>query len=376
MSSSPDHPALASFDSFQALPPDRIVALLRSGGRAEATLGERIRIFLMMGRLRTCVVGYLCFVLGHAYTGAPLDARFAFGAFLCVVATFASNIYNTCSDLEEDARNLPGRMYLLAKFGWRPLCWSMLWLAVVVIGGGALLGPWPAAMAAISMLFIHQYSFRPVRGKARSILGPFVFAQAVYLAYLFALAVGDGPVLDALLSMAGAAGAADPAAADLARRSLAMLAYVTVWFMAKAIFKNVPDWEGDREAGVWTTASVFPSRYAASMAAAVATIAVYVGIAVLVALRLEPGRLLWSLLWLGPVVWNCRGLVRAPDQATANRRLMIDMYISCGLVATVLLLLFPSVGHAVAILSGGILIVGSDLLKLDTRRAADVRVRA
>ena len=370
MSSIEDQSALASADAFRALPPDRIVALVRGGGRVEASLGERIRIFLMMGRLRTCVVGYLCYVLGYAYTGAPLDLRFAFGAFLSVVATFASNIYNTCSDLEEDARNLPGRMYLLAKFGWRPLRWSMLWLAALVIGGAALLGPWPAIMAAISMLFIHQYSFPPVRGKARPVLGPFVFAQAVYLAFLFALSVGGGPVLEALLGRA-----TDPAAADLARRSLAMLVYVSVWFMAKAIFKNVPDYEGDREAKVWTTASVFPSRRAASIAAAVATVVVYLSLGLLVALGFEPRRLLLALVWLGPVVWNCALLVRAPAQATANRRLMIDMYVSCGLVATVLLLLFPGVGHAVAILAGGLLIAGSDLLRLDTRRAADVRAR-
>jgi hypothetical protein len=73
-----------------------------------------------------------------------------------------------------------------------------------------------------------------------------------------------------------------------------------------------------------------------------------------------------------PVIWNCARLVVADDGGKGNLCLKTDMVISSGFIATVLFLAAPAWTSVITIGAGLLVIVGSDMLKVDSRRAVDV----
>jgi hypothetical protein len=126
--------ALASPERFRRLAPDQMAALVRSGARAPGNLLERFLVFLMLGRPRTCVPGLLGYALGFSYTGAPFSGRVLLAGFLSFLIGFSANLHNAYTDIEEDSRNLPGRVYLLAKLGYRPLFWLLFAISLFMVG--------------------------------------------------------------------------------------------------------------------------------------------------------------------------------------------------------------------------------------------------
>lgn len=151
-----------------------------------------------------------------------------------------------------------------------------------------------------------------------------------------------------------------------------MLLFIMIWFIAKGTFKNVPDFYGDLAAGLQTSATVFGAWRRAALVTTVVTIGAYLSLSILVYLSLEPPQVLLSLLWLIPVTWNCIRLFYAEDGAKGNECLKIDMLISSGFIASVLLLIAPSVLNTVMVAVGLLTLFGSDLLNLDSRRIQDV----
>jgi ubiquinone/menaquinone biosynthesis methyltransferase len=198
---------------------------------------------------------------------------------------------------------------------------------------------------------VHQYSFRPLRMKARPVLGLYVFAQAVVGPFLLGwfvhgVRVPTGPVW-------------------------AMLAYLFVWFVAKGLFKNVPDYEGDRAVGLRTSATVLPSRTAAARVAAAVTVAVYLALPVLLPLGAIRARVLFALPLTVVAAAQAWSLVRARDGAQANDVLRRDMVLSSVFLGVVLLLQAPTWTSAALVAVGIVVIAGTDLLAMDSRRAAD-----
>jgi 4-hydroxybenzoate polyprenyltransferase len=364
-------------EEFSAVRASEMMAFVRRGGRIAATPGERVRTLIMLGRPRTCVPGLLAFALGYSYTGAPPSARMALGAALALSIGFSANLHNVATDLYEDSRNLPGRVVLLAKVGSRPVILACRWLSLAMIAGAASLGAYFAVFMGLAVVGLHQYSAPPVRSKGRPILGLWVFAQAVVFPFLFGWTTAPGRMLETLLASMTAPlrGIAPPpeAAAWQSWRYLAMWFFLTLWFMAKGTFKNVPDYDGDLAAGIRTSATTCPSRRAAALLAASLTIAAYLTLVPLVAFGLERPRILFALAWLVPVGVNCWRLVRAEDGAAGNAILRVDMLISSGFVATLLLLVAPRPENMGMAILGAAILFGSDLLELDSRRDADVR---
>jgi 4-hydroxybenzoate polyprenyltransferase len=205
------------------------------------------------------------------------------------------------------------------------------------------------------------------------VLGLWVFAQAVVFPFLFGWTTAPGAMLSTLLlSLAAPFTSRAPLSADAHQsfRYLGMWFFLTLWFMAKGTFKNVPDYDGDKAAEVRTSATVFRSRRRAAIVATAATLFAYSTLAGLVALGLEKPDVLCALLWLVPVAWNCMRLVQAEHGPAGNRVLRADMLLSCGFIVTLLLLVAPSVANLSVCLVGALLLVGSDFLGLDSRREA------
>jgi 4-hydroxybenzoate polyprenyltransferase len=346
------------------------------GGEPSSSAALRLRALLMLGRPRTCVPGLLAFALGYGYTGAPVSGRMVLGALLALSIGLSANMHNAATDLHEDSLNLPGRRVLLATVGYETLIRSCRALGVFMFAGAAMLGWYFALFMTLALIGLHQYSAPPIRSKGRPLIGLWVFAQAVVFPFLFGWTTEPGRMLETLVASAVAPlGWTTPPPSPEAWQSfryLGMWAFLTVWFMAKGMFKNVPDFDGDRAAGVGTSATVCTSRRRAALGATAATISAYLSLALLVGLHLEKTRILFALLWLLPVTANCVRLVRAEDGASGNRVLKTDMLISTGFMASLLLLVAPTVESAGVATAGALILVGTDLLGLDSRRQVDV----
>lgn len=366
-------------DAFLALGPDEMADSVRRGGNVTTHMVERIRLLATLGRPRTCVPGLLAYALGYSYTGAAPSFRVVLGAALSLAIGFSANLHNTATDLQEDSHNLPGRVFLVSKVGYDALLRVCRWLGAAMLLGGVLLGAHFAVFMALAVAGLHQYSAPPVRSKGRPLLGLWVFAQAVVFPFLFGWTTAPGDMLSTLLRSLSSPwlGHAPPAEAALeSYRYLGMWFFLTLWFMAKGTFKNVPDFEGDRAAGVRTSATVFGTRRSAALVSTAVTIAAYTALSGLVALGFEKPRVLLALLWLVPVTWNAVQLIRADASAHSNRLLKTDMLLSSGFIASLLLLVATTWMSVAFVLAGAFLLFGSDLFGLDSRREAHVRAPA
>lgn len=360
---------------FLSMPPEAMADSVRHGGAVAAGILERIRLVITLGRPRTCVPGLIAYALGYSYTAGSGVAPMMLGSLLALTIGFSANLHNTATDLHEDSRNLPGRVFLVSQLGYHELIGICRGLGAMMFAFAVALGWHFTVFMGLALAGLHQYSAPPIRSKGRPILGIWVFAQAVVFPFLFGWTTAPGSMLSTLLySLASPfTGHAPPAQeAHQSFRYLGMWFLLTLWFMAKGMFKNVPDFDGDREAKLRTSATVFSHRQQAATAASLATLFAYSSLSGLVALGLESRKVLWSLLWLGPVAWNCTRLVRAQDGLAGNRILRADMLISSGFIATLLLLVAPSVTNGVVCVAGALILFVSDLLALDSRREAHV----
>jgi 4-hydroxybenzoate polyprenyltransferase len=350
---------------------------VRSGVRMPTRALERVKIFLMLGRPRTWVPNLLAFALGYSYTGAAPGLRMLLGAVLSCCIGFSANTHNAAVELAEDSENLPGRVLMVAKIGYRRLFFWWRMLVTLMMATALGLGLYFSIFMALAIVGLHQYSAPPVRSKGRPVLGLWVFAQAVVFPFLFGWTAEPGQLLERLLAavvatLRGQAGPT-PELVYPSLRYLAMWAFLTLWFMAKGAFKNVPDYQGDRAADVRTSATVFGSQRQAAWATALATGLAYGLLLVPVALKLESPSVLWALAWLGPVGFNCARLIRAADGSAANRVLKDDMWLSTGFLATLLALVDPTSRGLCFVAAAALLLFGSDVLGIDSRRPSDVR---
>jgi ubiquinone/menaquinone biosynthesis methyltransferase len=336
--------------AFRALPPDAQAEAV-IGGRTRFRPGEALRIVIMLGRPRTCVPGLFAYGLGLAYAGVPSAPYAVLGGVLALLVGFSANLHNTYTDVEEDCRNLPGRMWLLYRFGRTRLLLVLVALNVFMAGAALAYGRGFFVFVVIGLVGVHQYSFRPLRMKARPLLGLYLFAQAVVGPFLV------GWFIHGVRMPTGAV--------------WAMLAYLFFWFVAKGLFKNVPDYDGDRAVGLRTSATVFPSRVVAARVAAAVTILAYLALPVLVAVGASPPRVLFALPLTVVAAVQAWTLVRAADGTEANTVLRRDMVLSSAFLGVVLLLQKPAWTSVVLVVVGVAVIAGTDLLAMDSRRSAD-----
>ncbi|WEV28954.1 UbiA family prenyltransferase [Streptomyces sp. 71268] len=360
MTAPAERPSTGSFgyEEFATLSPARREdAVRRTPG--SAGWSETARIAFMLGRPRTCVPGNLAFALGWAAAGGTVSPAFFLGLFMSLVYGLMANLYNAYTDLAEDSRNLPGRVWLVLRMGHRRTLWighaaSGTLIVLTLPYGGVQLLP----LMLLLLVGAHQYSFRPLRLKDGPVVGLLAFSLAVF-----------GPFL---LGAFGAPGGRH----DLSGSTWALFGFLVVWFSAKGMVKNLPDFEGDREAGLRTSATVFATRAAAARAATAMTLVGYLSPAVFVAVGLLPPRDLWALVWTVAALVQCRAMARATERARANAVLKVDMLLSTAFLASVLLLHSPGWVPVTGVALGVALLFGSDLLALDSRRRTDVTTPA
>lgn len=339
---------------FLRLPSEQRLAWVQSCTGINAPFSWRLSQFLAFSRPRTCVAGMLAFYFASVIGGeVPLPALIV-GLVVSYHIAAIANLYNIYTDIVEDNENIPLRVFQLGCYGRKRLLRDTHVLTAGVLLLSLFVNPYFAALTFLALIGCQQYSFRPLRMKARPRIGIFYFANAVAYPYLSA-ALASGEKLQVLLRP----------------EYCALAVYLFFWFCAKGLIKNVPDYDGDKQVDVTTSATLSATRFRAAVIAAVATVLVYAAVAVPVVSGIVGPKYLIALVWL-PVAGNqARRLVHASDQQSWNDMLRDDMFVSVGFLSTLILIERISIMSIVVISTALAIMLLSDRLGLDTRRAED-----
>ncbi|MFD6270532.1 UbiA family prenyltransferase [Nocardia asteroides] len=334
---------------------DKRIDWVNSSDGFATSLSERIGLFLSFARPRTCLPGMLAFYLGCTLLGLPLDLDVLIGLLITFLYSAVANLFNAYSDIAEDNQNIPARLYLLGLYGRKRLLRSAYAVCVLMLAAAAVVGPVFVLLTAVCVVIAHQYSLPPFRVKARPMLSLGLFALDVAFPFLMAPAISaDGPAVAGnwpFLLMAG---------------------YLFLWFVAKGLVKNLPDFEGDREAGLSTSATISGTRQRAAIAAAAGTALVYLVPLFLVACGQYSEKYLITLVWFPVVCFQCARMIMRDDNQSANNMLRFDMIVSTGYLSTWVLLADTSLASLCVVAGSLAVIFLMDALKLDTRKKEDI----
>jgi 4-hydroxybenzoate polyprenyltransferase len=174
-----------------------------------------------------------------AYTSGPRynTLEFLLGIGIFALLTGATNMINSYTDIEEDRVNNPIRIVYIEQLGLQNLAISIVAVYLTVIGLSFLLGFNFALIVTLAVFDSIFYSLPPLRFKQHPVTALLAFSGAVSLPFLAGIAVGSDIV--------------DVTNPFFLLFSLFMFAYGTV--------KNIPDYIGDKIAGLKTTSTAFES---------------------------------------------------------------------------------------------------------------------
>jgi 4-hydroxybenzoate polyprenyltransferase len=341
----------ASFAALAARHPSEASDLVRRGGRAPASFGRRVLVLFVLARPATSVAVLLSYVLGYSYTDQDFGWRAVVGLTLSFLISAGGDLYNACSDLEEDVRNEPGRVYLVAIAGYRTVFGAALATAVPILVGGLLFIPYFGALMVLAVIGLHQYSFPPMRWKARPVLGLLSFAQA-----------GIFPFVMGWLSQ--------PTWRSPPKECLAVFAAFVVFRVARASVKNLPDIHGDGLAGVQTSATAFGTIDGAIRASAILTASAFVVLAATIAAGWAPLRMALVLPWSVVLVAHLRAFRRTPDPRSANRHHLLGLQLWGAAMASITLAAAPRFDVLICVAGAVVLLGASVAFRVDPRALA------
>ena len=364
---------------------DKKILFLKDKGNSTKDSITRTIALIMLGRPRTCIPGYIAFMLGACYNEVAFSWKFVLAAVLSFLIGFSSNLHNAYTDIEEDVNNLPGRIFVLAKYGYSNLFRTLILLDSIMLLSSFFLGTYFIVFTVLAILGLQQYSFPPYRAKNKPWVGLWVFSQAVVFPFVFGWVIKPEPLnVTAIPAVFFGADwewknliptvltdSNDPLVMA-AQKYLGMYCFLTLWFMAKGLYKNIPDYTGDKEAGIKSSATIFSTQRKAAEFASAVTVIVYLLLPVLIWQGALLPRVGFAMFWMIPVLLSCRNLIRATNRMEGNRSLKLDMLISIGFISTVLILQFPTIASFIYVLVGIIILIVSDALNMDSRRAKDV----
>ena len=305
-----------------------------------------------LARPRTCLVGVLAYTFGVEITGGSWTATTVLGLFAMFLVPVVANLHNSYTDLAEDARNLPGRLRLVEAAGVRRIRLIVYVGLGVIVCICATMGWAPLLVGVIGALLLVSYSAPPVRAKARPVAGLIVFSMVVSVPFL----IGSIVSVDWWAPRSPFNGIV-----------AVWWVFVSCLFLAKGCVKNVPDYVGDSEAGIRTSATIMSGSRAAAVVAVAATWLVYLLFPLLVWATHAPQRLYLAVPWMLLAMWHVTRLLRGEDPSFLNSVLKWDMCITVVFLAHLAVLprlSLPALGATLACLS---VLLLTDLVGADSR---------
>ncbi len=318
----------------------------------ERTSPGPVGAFWQLARPRTCLVGVLAYVFGFEITAGDWALRPALGILVALMVPAIANLHNTYTDVEEDRANLPGRATLVDVAQVRRLRWAVFGglFAVVAIAGYS--GLPQLIIALVGSLLLLAYSAPPIRAKARPVLGLFVFSLVVAVPFFAGATVSNGWL---------------EWRSPWTLLTLGWLLFMVLFFMAKGLVKNVPDFHGDLAAGLRTSATVLGSPERAARVAVAGTWLVYLLLPVTVLSTGSPSSIFLLTPWIVVACWHVSRLLADRDVARLNQVLKWDMVVSVVTLAALAVSPRASVPAIVVVCGSLVVLAVADLIGKDSR---------
>ncbi|CAM2819078.1 hypothetical protein BST27_12590 [Mycobacterium intermedium] len=350
--------AVPDLSAFLEMTSDQRLFWVQSSPGIPGPTSWRLSTFVAFSRPRTCVAGMLAFYFASVVSGQVPIGPLIVGMVVSYHIAAIANLYNMYTDIVEDNENIPSRVFELGRYGRDRLLRDTHLLTTAVFAMSLLVNPYFAALSLLALVGCHQYSFRPLRMKARPRIGILFFANAVAYPYL-SVALASDEKLHTLVRPA----------------YFALALYLFAWFCAKGLVKNVPDYDGDKRVNVTTSATLSATRFRAAAIAGVANVVVYAGIAIPVAVGAIGHKYLIALLWLPVACYQSWRLVHATEHKSWNDMLRDDMFVSVGYLSTLILVERTTLMSVAALIAGLAVMLLSDRLGWDTRRTEDFELQ-
>lgn len=298
------------------------------------------------------MVSVLAYTFGIEVAGGSWTPIAWLGIVAALLIPATANLHNALTDLAEDAENLPGRLALVHVLGSRNIVRIVgagLAIAVLICAVTSVLH---LAIGIVGAILLLAYSAGPIRAKARPILGLVVFSMVVSVPFLLGATVGSSWTEPR-----------DPLTPTLG----SWFAFLSLWFVVKGLVKNVPDYHGDRRAGLRTSATIMPSLRAAAAVAVAGTVGVYLLVIPVVIATHSPVQMFIAAAWIPIAAANVIRMLIESEPIGLNRILKVDLVISAGFLATpVVLSRFGFEAMAVVAGSAALLAV-CDIVGADSR---------
>jgi len=193
-----------------------------------------LQILFRLAGPRTWVFASTSFILGYTLSGGLSLLIIAIGVAISSLVTAATNIVNAYADRREDVVNQPARVFWLDQVGNNGIRAAVLSLYGLSLALSVFLSPLFMIILAVGIFNSFFYSVRPLRFKTHPLSALISFSAALALPFLGGLSVNTTPSLF------------NP-----------ILWLVTYFMFTYGTVKNLPDYAGDKKAGVKTSATIF-----------------------------------------------------------------------------------------------------------------------
>ena len=190
-----------------------------------------------LARPRTWTFIILAFLIGWSLTESSFTVKYLMGMVIFIFWIASVNIINAYTDYDEDKINLPQRVKMIEQIGYKRLPYIVAAISTFCLVLSFTISLQFFAIFTIALLDGLFYSLKPLRFKANPVLSLISFSGAVIFPFLGAWVITREifsiPLLFVLLGYS---------------------------FLVYGTIKNLPDYYGDKEAGLKTTATVFSTR--------------------------------------------------------------------------------------------------------------------
>lgn len=258
------------------------------------------RLAVKLGRPRTWAFIVLAYLIGWSLTGSSFSVQYLIGMVVFVIWIASVNIINAYTDINEDKINLPQRVKMIEKLGYNRLPYIVAGISLICFLLSLTISLEFTIIALIAILDGLLYSLKPVRFKANPALSLISFSGAVIFPMIGAWAISrDLTSLPVLFVFLG----------------YSFLVYGTV--------KNLPDYQGDKEAALKTTATMFSTRKKAIGFATILLLSPYALLIALILLKALDYSFLWLLAMLPFIALIC---YRASTQSNTENLEKLHTY--------------------------------------------------
>jgi 4-hydroxybenzoate polyprenyltransferase len=201
------------------------------------SLIEKVLLIIKLARPRTWMFSVISYLFAYLSGAANNTNELLLGIGIFALLTGATNMINTYTDREEDRVNNPIRIVWTKQLGLQNLLISTVAIYLTVFCLSFLLGLNFVFVVTIAVFDSIFYSLQPLRFKQHPVTALLAFSGAVAFPFLAGIVVAYNII-------------------DLTNPFFVLF---SVFMFAYGTVKNIPDYLGDKIAGLKTTTTAFES---------------------------------------------------------------------------------------------------------------------